>query len=646
MLLYPIIPTSALPKIKFYIAYSRQIKDKELLAHGLFFEGNYYLDNFKIDSAYRSYSQSLRYYQQLNNIKMVRSNYANLAIALKEWGAYDKAIQMYNSALALTEPENWLQKTIIFYNMALLYYNKVDNYENNVNSLKYAKLASELLLNKKMDEKLALTYYQQGCAYVRLKRFDSAIVYTQKALNLIENTNNFRLKIIFRESNVYSYIGLHKYDEAIKTAKEMLEIRNKFGLDKYLQNGAFCLANALKQKKIFKSAEFYYKISYPLFQKNNTVKFACQAMDSLANLYKEMKRYDLQSKIISERLAYSDSVNAYRVEKGIADLYNQLEIENLENNNKNQSEIISKQQTILIISIAFVVGVLIALFAFVYYFKLIKKLNIRLKISNLELLDSQSKIETQIELITKQKEELGLLVEQLEGREKDLELANSSKDKLLSIIAHDLKGPISFYNSTLEVFKMTLPEMDKNEVEEWFNSLIASSKKIMQLLQNLLLWATIQRKNVYFNPEQSSLRKCLEQAVEDISIVAENSEVILELGDDDINANFDSEIVRTIVRNIISNAIKASKKNTKISIRIIDLNQKIRISVLDQGKGIALELLEHINNSDHKSIMTFSQSSGIGLIICKELAELHSGRIIFENVENGGALVSFEFVKK
>ncbi len=623
--------------IKSYINHAKKHNMTIDIGRAYFFEGNYYLDKKQLDSAYRSYSLALEYFKDSNSSHRVASTYTNMGIALKNWGANYKAIEAYTNALKLTAINNHDDRAKINYNIAILY----DNLHQLHKSLEYVNISQEHLLKSAKSAGIYMVFHHKAYLFSDLKMPDSSIYYARKSMAIIDKGSDVSAKVIIRQTLANSYLQIGRLDSALEIAKYSLALAQQNSEQSGLSMAYYLSGNVYSAYKNYANSAKYYKLAYPLFIKENRNKIAILAMDSLAYAYGQLNQSKLQADIISLRLKYSDSINSYKIEKGIANIYNQVAIENsiksmrqLKAENSYKDEVISRQNIALTFVIGFICMLILLFFTIYYYYKKIKKLNFELSNSNIEIQNS--------------KVELDKLVSELQKREKELYESNNSKDKLFSIVSHDLRGPITFYSSTLEIFKSSYKEMESKETDEWLNSMICSSKRIIDLLKNLLMWTSVQRNKIYFNPAKNRLADVTNYAKSDVSSQAEIKSINIEITNnvsDDI-VIMDAEIARTIIRNFLSNAIRHSPDNSKINILINETKNQFEISVVDQGKGIKPEIIEFINTADHKSIMEYSNSSGIGLMLSKELADLHHGNIIFSSIVNQGTTAKFVFDKQ
>ena len=238
----------------------------------------------------------------------------------------------------------------------------------------------------------------------------------------------------------------------------------------------------------------------------------------------------------------------------------------------------------------------------------------------------------------------------IKENEEKLREINAEKDKFFSIIAHDLKGP---FNSMLGFSDLLISNFDKyddKKKKKFIRIIQQSAQNTYKLLENLLLWSRAQRGVIEFFPENSNLyllsveaKITLNQSLKDKSIILFNHIP------EDINVEADRNMILTVFRNLISNAIKFTPNKGKITLdaKIITDKKKqnyIEISVKDTGIGIAKENLnrlfkisENISTKGSKG----ETGTGLGLILCKEFVQKHGGEISVESKADKGSTFSF-----
>ena len=232
-----------------------------------------------------------------------------------------------------------------------------------------------------------------------------------------------------------------------------------------------------------------------------------------------------------------------------------------------------------------------------------------------------------------------------EEKEKLLKEANATKDKFFSIIAHDLKTP---FNSLLGFSEILVEEINGNNFENIkkytqhiYDILIQS----YALLNNLLDWSLSQTGGMKFKPEKINFNEISNELIDYLKNIAQNKKLVINSNiNDNLELIADKNMLTTIIRNLVSNAIKYSSQGGEITISASTDNKETRISVKDTGIGINAEDLEKLFKIE-ESISTKGteneKGTGLGLILCKEFLEKHNGKIWAESKFGKGTTFTF-----
>ena len=248
--------------------------------------------------------------------------------------------------------------------------------------------------------------------------------------------------------------------------------------------------------------------------------------------------------------------------------------------------------------------------------------------------------------ITKQKideKELKLKKEELELKNEELIKANHEKDLFFSIIAHDLKTP---FNGLLGVTELMIDDtLTCEEIKEFSILLNKSAHNTFELIVELLEWAKIQRGLTEFNPSIINLNETINKTIQilNLSILNKSIELFVDVPNDH-NALVDQNMIQTVFRNLISNAIKFTTPNGKIIISSEIIEHNIRISIKDNGIGMSDKIKNNLFNIEvnTKRIGTDGEhSNGLGLILCKDLIKKQGGKIWVESEEEKGSTFYF-----
>ena len=235
----------------------------------------------------------------------------------------------------------------------------------------------------------------------------------------------------------------------------------------------------------------------------------------------------------------------------------------------------------------------------------------------------------------------------LEESEERLKQLNGSKDKFFSIISHDLRSPFTSITGYSEVILDDIDELSKEEIKEFAGSIHKSAKNIQNLLENLLQWSRMQTGGIKFNPNIIKLSDVVEEIVDLYQVNAARKKITLVNDlDNDYPLKADKFMLNTILRNLVSNSIKFTKKYGTIGISAKEnlTKKEVEITVTDTGLGMSEEIKnklfkidEHVSTKGTEK----EKGTGLGLILSKEFVEKHGGKIWVESELGIGSKFKF-----
>ena len=238
---------------------------------------------------------------------------------------------------------------------------------------------------------------------------------------------------------------------------------------------------------------------------------------------------------------------------------------------------------------------------------------------------------------------------ELKKNESELKALNATKDKLFSIVAHDLRGPIGTSADLLEVLIESFNSFSNEEQLKMLEILKNSAKSTYNLLETLLNWSIVQTGNMVFKPELFSLTQCIENMVENFtpSALSKNITLLFEPGDE-IFSYADQNMIQTVLRNLIGNAIKYTYRGGNIEIKAVSQGIKTEISITDNGMGMDAKTRKNLfcHNKQNSIYGTENEKgTGLGLVLCKEFIDKHGGHIHVESETGKGSTFIFDIPK-
>lgn len=533
------------------------------------------------------------------------------------------------------------------------------------------KLANEY--EKAGNANQAVYYYDKAAnAYWQENNYQNAIVYFEKALeNIIKVGNKNGEKLLYINLGlVYSEIS--DYTQAQKCFESALSIATSSGkkgdVGQILYNistvqieqgnyqGALqnlakteAIAQEVGDQTLLRNVYYNYNRAYEGLR--NTEKaaeyFSLYAMLTKKIQAEEIRKKELQAKAMVDsagRVVQQVSQEKEHAEKKLVETSKELkekeqtlkEVEELTREQQMQIEllnaemklrdaVIQNQKLLQKVYIGLILFSL-ALAAAIYYAYIQKRKANRL------LKEKNDEISRQRDAISRQADELREL--------------NALKDKLFSIIAHDLRSPLFSLITMLNIAKEG--HFDPENFKEILDELSVNVNHTTALLENLLTWAKTQMHGVKVNPQNFDLSQLVNSRIQLLNEAAENKEIKLKNSIKEGTFVFaDTDMVDIVIRNLISNAIKFCNAGDRITIWSTTGTDRLTVCVEDTGKGITSDVLQKLFGTQITSTpgTKNEKGTGLGLILCKEFVQLNGGEIWAESQLDKGSKFFFTLPK-
>jgi signal transduction histidine kinase len=227
----------------------------------------------------------------------------------------------------------------------------------------------------------------------------------------------------------------------------------------------------------------------------------------------------------------------------------------------------------------------------------------------------------------------------------ELKKINNTKNKLYSILTHDLKNPLSAVYSFSELLLRRKNKISEEKVEKYLKTINQGSEESLNLLENMTNWAIVQSKDIVVKKESLQTKELIQTVLDYLDASLKEKEITLHtFYDESLAINSDRNMLNTILRNLVSNAIKYSTRKSDIILKIEETPEDTKFSISDSGIGISQKEQKYLFD---KSI-TFQtkgteqeNGTGLGLVICKEFIERLNGTIWVESDSGKGATFLF-----
>jgi len=236
--------------------------------------------------------------------------------------------------------------------------------------------------------------------------------------------------------------------------------------------------------------------------------------------------------------------------------------------------------------------------------------------------------------------------EEIKLKNELLQTINAEKDKFFSIIAHDLRGPLSAFVDATRILAEEIQSMTLDEIRDITISMKTSASNIYSLLENLLEWSRLRRDVMDFVPEKLNLKKKIDACIDVLSESAREKQIEIAIFiPDELEVLADNHMFDTVIRNLLSNAIKFTTAGGKVSVTAkCNNDHSVEVKIIDSGIGMTPELKNKLFLISEKTSRPGTEgepSTGLGLLLCKEFIEKHDGKIWVDSEVGKGSTFSF-----
>ena len=559
---------------------SQQSKFEKGLALGLQVKGVAYTAKGKYPEALNCHLQALRISERLGLEDLIRGNYNDIGMLYTAMGEYQKALDYLEKALATARQQN------------------------------ARDILSALLVNI-------------GEVHKKKNQYDSAIIYNNQALAIAREQRD-SLSIAISLLNIgdnYSRKGLP--ERALLYLEASLHVSEKIGDEEGLAYSYNLLAETYHQSHQYKKSIEYGEKGLSQAKKLGIYDMTKEAYHTLYSDYRDLGDYEKALEARNEEVSLKDSLYNLEKDKQLRSLQSDYDLER----QQHQIDLLNKDKLIqqseitrgrimhyLFIGLALLLG----LWAFF-------------------LVRSNSQKQRLVKLLKAQNEEIVMQNQQLEE-------INTIKNKLLSIIGHDLRSPISSLKGFVDLLRSST--LTEAQIRHFSNLMSNSLVSTSHLLDNLLFWAKSQMEGMRVNPEPFDLQGIVRQNKKLVQNRADEKEILLLTFESEgpVMVYADEIMVDMVIRNLVENAIKFSRAGDTVSVDVRKKTDLVTITIQDTGTGIQPEDHPKIFNRSISHTTTGTsreKGSGLGLSLCKELVEKNGGRIWFESSPERGTSFFF-----
>ncbi len=235
---------------------------------------------------------------------------------------------------------------------------------------------------------------------------------------------------------------------------------------------------------------------------------------------------------------------------------------------------------------------------------------------------------------------------ELKRSREQLQKTISDKDRFFSIIAHDLRGPLGSFMSISDYVAENIEELAVEDIKPLFQEMQHTGKGVYALLENLLEWSRIQLGTIQYDPDIVDLSMLAERTHTLLRAQAEQKEITLRTDVEPMQVICDRNMISTVLRNLVSNAIKYTPRGGRISLTAMTraAENRVYVSVQDSGVGMdedRIDTLFDISQTKSTPGTEKEKGSGLGLILCRELVSLHGQSLTADSKKGEGSTFTF-----
>ena len=566
------------------------------------------------EQALVKFEQVLKIGEETANTTLIRKALTNKGVVLNILAQYSEALDCLERALELNLLENDLKnRAILIVNIGNI---NVSLKRNNTALINYQE-ALKIYTELGDEEGIAACYNNIGEIYLETGKILEAIDNYQTSLDLSRrdgDTTNIAMSYL----NIgRAHQSGKQYSKAISYYEKVLKLMLSFNdpslkAETYLHLGQTLLIN-----KRFEQSYKYLVDASEIAESLDEKVMLGQTYNSLSDWHKDQGDYkealNFKNRYVELKEELTDEkalLNSARMEAVYKLLNKEQQISILEQDNLDKSESLKILRNSRTVYLIVAVSLLLAFLILILNYRMRRRTERLLKIKNNEL--------------------------------KQL---NATKDKFFSIIAHDLKSPFSSLMGFAEMLTLNAESKNTKEVIEYSQIIHNSTKRLLGLVENLLQWSRTQIGTTEYKPTQLDISIQTHNIVSLLRLNAEEKDIVISPKiEPNLVAWADENLYNTILRNLISNAIKFSRVGSVIYVNASCKNDMIEISVADSGVGIRQENLEKLFmvDSAFSTRGTLNEKgTGLGLVLCKEFVEINKGTIWAESELEKGSTFYF-----
>lgn len=568
-----------------------------------------YTDN-NPGKAIEYYERSLELAKKEGHKLLIANNYYSIGFCYLVRSEYDKSLDNYLQSVRVYED----MKDTFRLSNALMSIGNVYLHTDNPKKLnEYYNRAQVLVEAIKDSAQLASLFLERGVQYDQMKKYDTSLMYSNKALDIAK-----AIKDDYFVSNALSNIGLtykHQHKNALALAAFDTVLNTFVRMNAPGDNMATVYNNIAAthaQAGNYAQAKEAFAKSISYSQKVGAMSIVLENYRNLADMYDQMKDYQQENIYLKKYYGLKDSLFTADKKNQLTQLEADYHLEQKNSIITRQEAEVERQRNQRNLFIIITIAAALVLGALGFFYSRIRKKNRQLEEKNAE--------------INRQRDELATL--------------NHVKDRLFSIISHDLRNPLVTLRSYLSLSEnAAMSEEKKQEFKLQTSRAVAQTS---DMLDNLLAWANMQIKDTQVPITPVDISDCVLDVEHHVQAQAAQKQVNITKNLSPVTAPGDQNIISIALRNLLTNAIKFTPPGKEINITVEKQGNHIVIAVKDQGVGMNAGQVQRIrdNQGGSTSGTAGEKGSGLGIFLVQELLEKIKGQLLVNSEEGKGSTFS------
>ncbi len=583
-------------------------------SEALNFIGKYYHTTGNFEKSYKYYIRSLKLAEQKKDTVQIAYICNSIGNHFADYGEHSKSLEFYLKAYNL-QKNKVIDRAVFASSCNNLgkFYSEVDDYNTSL-PFYFEALKNRLSIN--FIEGVGKSYYNISKVYFDMGSVDSSEIYARKALDLLQQVEYAKgiIKCYNQLGDIYLKRDALERAEGFYMKSYLKAVQIKY--DKGILYANIPLAQILYLKKKYSQALVAYRQCLVMAIDQNKKEEIRDSYRGIQLVYEGLENYKEANEAAKQYIRYSEEINKDEYSKQIASLNVAFNTERKEKMNEllrseNQLKTLKLKQNKLILLLVFICFFFVSVMAVIAANRNKKK-----RIAN----------------------------EKLKELNDDLIGANREKDKFFSIIAHELRNPLWWFKNITEMLAKNFSKMSEKDLSESLRTMDESAKNTFLLMDNLLNWSRTQIGVIPFNPARTNIKEIVKQNLLLFDLMIQHKDIVVDTSfPEEYFCYVDSNLINTVFRNILSNAVKFTPQKGQISISAIYEKGELKLVFSDNGVGIESSVIQALFD-DKKTYSTLGvmqeKGSGLGLKLCNEFISLNKGRIDISSEKDMGTTVN------